>query len=194
MLTTSIGLLRRMRVTESRDAWCRFVDLYGPLIYRWNHAAGLQPADALDVSQEVMLHVLERVGEFERRRQGSFRAWLKAVSCNKFRSRVNRRRTERKYLASDLDVAALAMPHVPGWAPDYEADVLRQGLEVVRNEVEPRTWEVFAKVFIERREPRCVAEEMGIRRNAVHVIQCRMLARLARVVARFLEDAPLPPA
>ena len=30
--------------------------------------------------------------------------------------------------------------------------------------------------------------------DAVHVIQCRVLARLSRVVSRFLDDAPLPPA
>jgi RNA polymerase sigma-70 factor (ECF subfamily) len=193
MLTTSIGLLRRLRLTDSREAWCQFVDLYGPLIYRWNQAAGLQPADALDVSQDVMIHVLERVETFERRRQGSFRSWLRAVSCNMFRSCVNRSRSERKFLAADVDVATLPEVSGVGWAAHYERDILRRGLELVRSEVEPRTWEVFAKVFIERRDAGAVALEMGMRRNAVHVIQSRMLARLNRVVSRFLEDVPVPP-
>jgi len=194
MLTTSIGLLKRMRLTDSREAWCRFVDLYGPLIYRWNRAAGLQCGDARDVTQDVMLHVLERVGEFERRRQGSFRAWLRVVSTNKMRSHFNRRRSERRFLAADVDVASLEQASLASWAENYEHDVLARGLELVRREVEPRTWEIFAKVFLERREADAVAREMGMRRNAVHVIQCRVLARLNRVVSRFLEDAPLPPA
>ncbi len=181
-----------MRLTDSREAWYTFVDLYGPLIYRWNRAAGLQCGDARDVTQDVMLHVLERVGEFERRRRGSFRAWLRVVSSNKVRSHFNRGRSERRFRACDVDVATIENRSLTAWAENYQDDVLRRGLELVRREVDPRTWEIFAKVFLERRDAGAIASELGIRRNHVHVIQCRMLARLGRVVSRFLDDAPPP--
>ena len=37
------------------DAWRQFLRLYGPVVYGWCRHAGLQPADATDVGQEVFV-------------------------------------------------------------------------------------------------------------------------------------------
>jgi len=49
MLTTSVGMLKRLNLQKSPEAWESFVNLYGPLIYRWNLKAGLSAEDAKDV-------------------------------------------------------------------------------------------------------------------------------------------------
>src|SRR3954454_6421981 len=59
------------------DAWGRLARLYGPLVYAWCRQAGLQPADAEDVLQDVFVTVAARVGEFRHGRAGdTFRGWL----------------------------------------------------------------------------------------------------------------------
>jgi DNA-directed RNA polymerase specialized sigma24 family protein len=74
MLTTSVGMLKRLNLQKSQEAWQSFVNLYGPLIYRWNLKAGLGTEDAKDISQEVLLQVFRSIHNFERLANGSFRA------------------------------------------------------------------------------------------------------------------------
>ena len=55
-------LLVRIRDAGDQEAWGRFVDLYGPLIYGFLSKRGLQDADAADVTQDVMRQVALRNG------------------------------------------------------------------------------------------------------------------------------------
>ena len=81
--TISSELLREVR--EGDDlAWRRMVNLYGPLVYHWSRSAGLQPADATEVTQEVFCSVLASVETFERSKQNhSFRGWLRTITRHK---------------------------------------------------------------------------------------------------------------
>ena len=54
-------LLVRIRDARDQEAWGRFVDLYGPLVYGFLHKRGLQDADAADLTQDVMRQVATAV-------------------------------------------------------------------------------------------------------------------------------------
>ncbi len=56
--------------------------------------------------------------------------------------------------------------------------VLPIGLELVRAEFEPRTWEAFRRVAIERQPPVRVANELGMSIQAVYQAKSRVLRRL----------------
>lgn len=49
-------LLQAVRNRDS-EAWRRFVAIYGPTVFDWGRKAGLQPADAADVLQQVFVSV-----------------------------------------------------------------------------------------------------------------------------------------
>ena len=51
---TRHSLLLRLQTTCDQQAWDEFVAIYEPLVYRLARAKGLQHADALDLSQEVL--------------------------------------------------------------------------------------------------------------------------------------------
>src|SRR5947209_8056665 len=82
MAETSLTLLERLQREPDPAAWQRLVELYAPLIGRWLARSPLQPADHDDLTQEVLQIVVQKVPEFQRRRDGSFRAWLRVVTAN----------------------------------------------------------------------------------------------------------------
>src|SRR5690348_13310997 len=97
-METSLSLLDRLADggPGSEDDWRRLVDLYQPLLRAWLARAGVVSscADADDLVQDVLLVVFREVAGFQRRGQGSFRAWLRAILVNRtrdyFRSRQRR--------------------------------------------------------------------------------------------------------
>ena len=76
MTRTPVSLLVRLRDRSDRSAWARFVDLYGPLLYEWLHRRfHLQHDDAAEVSQDVLLAVVQEMPSFRYdQEKGSFRA------------------------------------------------------------------------------------------------------------------------
>src|ERR1700719_4533420 len=74
---TRASLLVRLRDPRDEAAWAEFVDLYAPLIYGYARKQGLQDADAVDLSQEVVSAVAAAVGRLEYDPgRGTFRRWL----------------------------------------------------------------------------------------------------------------------
>ena len=94
--TTSITLLARLRTDpRSPTAWEEFVRRYGPLLKAYCENWGLQEADAQDVTQAVLLKLVEKLREFQYDATRSFRAWLKTVTRNVVADEVRRNRASR---------------------------------------------------------------------------------------------------
>src|SRR5258706_12021873 len=75
--STRASLLVRLRDPRDEAAWTEFVDLYVPVIYGYARKQGLQDADAVDLSQEVITAVADAVRRLDYDRQrGAFRNWL----------------------------------------------------------------------------------------------------------------------
>src|SRR5260370_18084316 len=77
-----LPLLERLQQRPEPSAGQRLVDIYTPLIRRWLARSPLQNADHEDLTQEVLRIVVQKLPEFQRRREGSFRAWLRVVTVN----------------------------------------------------------------------------------------------------------------
>ena len=75
-------LIESLRGNDS-GAWMAFTSLYEPAIYRVASGAGLQHADALDVTQEVLAKVYRKIGQWNTHRSdGRFRGWLHRLAMN----------------------------------------------------------------------------------------------------------------
>src|SRR5262245_13990021 len=95
MAHTSLSLLERLRSRPDADSWRRLVELYTPLIQGWLRTHAVAPADADDLTQEVMTVVVRELPNFQHNHQrGAFRNWLRTVTVNRlrvlWRSRHNR--------------------------------------------------------------------------------------------------------
>ena len=79
--TTSVTLLGRLHQQPGdAAAWQEFVPRYRPRIYAQCLAFQLQPADAEDVTQAVLVRLVEKLPQFRYDPGQCFRAWLKTVT------------------------------------------------------------------------------------------------------------------
>src|SRR5262249_37727282 len=81
-MQTRLSLLLRPTRAGPCDepAWPRFVDHYGPMIFRWCQRHNLQETDAKDVTQQVMLKLATHLPAFSYDPTKSFRAWLRTLT------------------------------------------------------------------------------------------------------------------
>jgi len=193
---TSLSLLDRLRAMD-QDAWRRFVQVYGPLVYRWCRDSGLQDADAQDVGQDVLRSVTKAIADFDRRRgAGSFRAWLRVVTINKIRDLARRRQGQAAATGgSDANAAmhAFADPvSIADEASDAQVaveqqQVLRRAIEALLADCEETTRQAFWRVVVERQNPGNVAKELGISINSVYLAKSRLLKRLRDEFADLID-------
>ena len=189
--TTRASLLLRLRDPQDHDAWVEFVSLYEPVVYCVLRRAGLQDADALEMSQELFLAVNRNIGRWEfGAERGSFRGWLRRVTRNLVVSWVRRQKRQVKTSSLDLDALLESQPTVDSPETDEFDGELRRALfhqasEQVRGEVRPQTWQAFWEVAVSGTSVAETASKLGMTAGAVCVAKCRIIARLRAVVAEI---------
>jgi RNA polymerase sigma-70 factor (ECF subfamily) len=190
---TRASLLVRLRDPRDADAWREFVDLYAPLIYYHARKRGLQDADAVDLSQEVISAVAGAVGrlEYDPSRR-TFRSWLFTVVRRKL---SNWRRAQRHRPRGSGDSATHRLleqsPAAEGTASDWEAEwqerVYAWACEQVRGDVSAATWQAFWRTAIDGQPGKRVAADLGLSVAAVYHARSRVLARLKALVQSVQE-------
>jgi RNA polymerase sigma-70 factor (ECF subfamily) len=195
---TSLTLLDRIRQRD-QQAWERLVGLYSPLVYHWCRQAGLQPADAEEVGQEVFLAVARGIATFHHDRAGdTFRGWLRTITRNK----VLDHRTPPGGKGAGGSDAQQRLQRLPSAEPATENDadsehaekaiLYRRAVELIESSFEPSTRRAFWLVM-SGRKAKDVAAELGLSATAVYVAKSRVLHRLREEFAGLLDwPAPQP--
>lgn len=189
--STSPSLIQRARALDP-GAWRRLCEIYGPLVYGWARAKGLQDTDAADVGQEVFRTVAARLADFRRDRPGdTFRGWLWTITRHKlgdhFRARANRPQSADGPTVQ-FRIAELAEDPTDGSigvADSAERRVLRRALALIEVEFEPKTWQAFWQTTVDERPADDVAAKLGMTRPAVRQAKYKVLRRLR---AEMLDD------
>ncbi len=184
MSETSLTLLKRLQQQPDPAAWQLLVDIYAPLIGRWLSRCPLQYADHEDLTQEVLQIVVRKLPEFQRRREGSFRAWLRVVTANCLRAHW-RSAKHRPTATGDSDFARMLQeleeplsPLAQAWDEEHDRHVVRRLLELIEPQFEPTTLDAFRRVVMDGQKPVEVAAELGVSVNAVLIARSRVLRRL----------------
>jgi RNA polymerase sigma-70 factor (ECF subfamily) len=171
-----VSLLERLRQPGDAAAWDWFARLYTPLLFFWARRTGLQESDAADLVQEVFALLLRKLPEFHYEWGRSFRGWLRTVLVHKWRE-LNRRRVLPTREGVPLD--ELADPEtVELSGDDYQGELIRRALALLRPDFRPATWEAFWQTAVLGRTPAETAAELGLTVNAVQIARCRVIQRL----------------
>jgi RNA polymerase sigma factor (sigma-70 family) len=191
---TRRSLLLRLRGGQDAEAWSEFVSIYEPLVYRLVRKRGFQHADALELTQEVLLAVSRSIDRWDvDPHRGSFRGWLSRVSRNLMVNLlVNQRRHPRG--VGDTDFQRLLAEQVdPACEESQEYDLehrrsqFRWAAARIRHEFRPATWQAFWKTCVDGLPIRRVADELGMSAGAIYVARSRVMARLRGCVSDMQE-------
>ncbi len=163
------------------------------MVYGWCRRAGLQPADAADVGQEVFAAVARSIHTFRHDRPGdTFRGWLFTITRNKLRDRQTPLGATG-IGGSDALRQMAELPteeqHEPTPAPEANERQAfwRRQIEMVRGEFEPRTWEAFWRAFVDGEAAANIAADLGISTNAVYLAKSRVLHRLREELSALID-------
>ena len=188
---TPLSLLERAR-TNDADAWRRLVELYRPLVLFWCAARKVDPTDAEDVAQGVLVAAAAGLDRFHHDRPGdTFRGWLRAITHNQVRLHVRRNHGRPQAVGgSDAWQSLQAVANPPaGDDVDEQAEVgqlYRRAVEQVRGEFEEPTWQAFWLTTIEGRLPGALADVLGMTPAAIRQAKSRVLRRLKQEMGELL--------
>lgn len=183
--STDAGLLEGIR-TRDEEAWKRFVDQYSSLIYLWCRNCDLQPADALDVSQQVFHAVSRSISTFARDSgKRGFRGWLFVVTRNMIRNYLSRTLGgPQPQGGTSIQLQLLDQPEsideesLTGSNSSSGDSSMQATLDATRARFDERTWKCFWLIAMEGHSAVEVAEQLGMTSAAVRQAKYRVVQRL----------------
>jgi RNA polymerase sigma-70 factor (ECF subfamily) len=192
-METSVSLLERLAGAPTEDDWRRLYDLYQPLLRAWMARAGVAASDVDDLVQDVLLVVFRKVGGFERRGQGAFRAWLRTILANRVRDYFR----GQKYLPTatgdsdflrrldELESPDSALSRL--WDREHDEHVATALMQRVQGDFTPVTWEAFRRHVIEGKPAVEVAKALDLTLNSVLLAKSRVLKRVRQELAGLVD-------
>jgi RNA polymerase sigma-70 factor (ECF subfamily) len=146
-----------------------------------------------DLTQEVLVVVFRELPSFERRRDGSFRAWLRQITVNRMFAFWKTRRKQPLAMGGQETYQLLAQladstsDLARQWAQDHDSHVFQKLLAMVEGDFEPSTWQAFTRFAVEGRPAAQVAGELGLTESAVVQAKFRILKRLREEAGELLD-------
>ncbi len=194
MNTTSLGLLERLKHAKpDASEWRRLRDIYLPMIRHWLSRLPDLHHEVDDLTQEVLVVLFRELPSFERRRDGSFRAWLRQITVNRMHAFCKTRRKQPLAMGgpeTDQLLAELADPTsdlARQWDQDHDKHVFQKLLAIVEGDFEPTTWQAFTRFAVEGQPAAQVARELGLTESAVVQAKFRILKRLREEAGELLD-------
>lgn len=180
------NLLAEIRDPDDHLAWERFVNMYSPLIHRFCRTHGLQEADALDVTQDVVIQVSRSISTFEYdRSKGRFRSWLGTIA----RNRILRHWKQKQRRQAGENVAEQQLTTSEGlWTDLYNAHILESALEHVRRTSSDAKWKAFELAWLRDTPAVDVARMMDRRIEWVYKTKSQLLQKLKAQVEFLAAD------
>ncbi len=180
---TRPSLLLRIRDPRDRQAWQDFSDLYRPVVCQMARHHGLQPADAEDLAQQVLIAISHAIERYEPENgQAKFRTWLKTIAR---RSIINaltrgfRDRGEGGSIALDLlHGQPDAGEQTQSLMMQYRREVFAVAAKQIREEFQADTWDAFWRSVVVGEPIDSVARALGRSKGSVYTARSRVMKRL----------------
>ena len=190
---TRDSLIAQIRDPADQEAWEQFVQIYRPVVKRIAIKRGLQPADAQDLSQQVLISVAGSIGRYQKSSESvRFRHWLRRVARNAIINAITRRPAD---IAAGGSAVLDLLDELP--QPDkvtaemiafeYRRELYLRAAEMVRVDVAADTWAAFEMTVFDGVSVEAATRELGKSVGAIHAARSRIMKRL-RDAIRTLEE------
>jgi len=194
---TPTTLLKRLREGADVLAWDEFFQRYWRLVFTFARRRGCSDHTAEEIVQDVMLTVFEKrdVYRYDPER-GQFRDWLGTLVRNKVVD--HRRRPSGRIRGrgghSDLAVTEAEADNASpddAWEAAFEESLLVILLDVIRREMNPRTYQAFELFSLHQVPAAKVATTTGLTPNAVYQARKNVFRRLTELGATYRDAGQL---
>ena len=190
---TRQSLIFRLHDVGNQAAWGEFVEIYEPMIERIAIRLGMQRADAVDATQEVLLHLTKVVDRWKpiENSQGSFRGWLYRVARN-----VMIRWMQGHDLKA-IGTGHVATENLLKDQPDrgegdlvdleFQRQVFAQAADNIQSRFHSKTWHAFWQTLVNAQPIDQVAAALEMSPGAVYVARSRVMKQLRSEVQRICD-------
>ena len=184
---TSTQLLNLVKA-NNREAWEKFVDLYGPMIYHWCRELGVGPEDSADLTQEIFVELTLKLNQYRRSKQHKFRSWLKTITIRRVID--FRRKNDPVAGVGGTNVELMEQQiadqeKVPDDGHEQEAEVVEPIAELVqaainsvRRTSSEKSWEAFRMTTLGGMNATEAAKALDMTPDAVRQAKKRVKKRL----------------
>lgn len=192
-METSVSLLERLSGRPTELDWQRLVDLYQPLLRAWALRSGVPETDADDLVQETLSVVVQEVSDFQRRRTGSFRSWLRTILVHRLRDYFRSTRYRPVATGDSEFVERLNQLESPAsqlsqlFEREHDQYVANKIMRMVQGDFEPASWQAFRRQVLDGSSAAEVAAELRMSPNAVLLAKSRILKRLRMELAGLID-------
>jgi RNA polymerase sigma-70 factor (ECF subfamily) len=198
-LSTDPSLLRRLHDDPTDGAaWDEFVCRYGPLIHEWCRRWKVQPADAADVTQDVLVKLVRQMGRFRYDPAKSFRAYLKTLTRYTWYELLKKQPDPVENGAEDP--SSVNLDDVPArrdlervLEEEFDQELLGKALALVARRVDPHTWEAFRRMTYEGQSGKEVAHVLGMKVATVYKARSNVFRRIKETIRKLEGPAPDQP-
>jgi RNA polymerase sigma-70 factor (ECF subfamily) len=192
-METSDTLLGRLADAPTEEDWRRLDDLYRPLLRAWMARAGVAASDVDDLVQDVLLVVYRKIGGFERRGKGAFRAWLRTILAHRVRDYFRGQKyrpaatggSDLLRRLDELESPDSALSQL--WDREHDQHVAAALIQRVQGDFTPPTWEAFRRHVMEGEPAVEVAKALDLTLNSVLLAKSRVLKRVRQELAGLVD-------
>jgi RNA polymerase sigma factor (sigma-70 family) len=188
---TLLGLLRAKPVDP--NAWQEFIRRYQPRIHAYCIAYPLQPADAEDVTQNVLLKLFSKMREFRYDSARSFRAWLRTVTRRVLLDFLAERQQQQgsgdSAVVRLLDNLEARESLAQQLEAEFDRDLFDEALKRVRPRVPAQQWDAFRLTALEGLSGVQAGKQLGMLVATVYTAKSKV-QKLVRDELRQLEGPP----
>ena len=186
--STSPTLLGQLqRDPNDEEAWREFVRRYGPKVYRWCRSWKLQPADANDVTQNVLLKLVRRMRTFHYDPTRSFRAWLKTLTHHALSDFLKDCRAKGSGVTEPLQETAARDSLVQSLQEEFDQELLDEALARVRLRIAPKKWAAFRLTALDGLSGKEAAAQLDMKVATVFTAKSKVL-QMVQEERRRLEE------
>lgn len=190
---TRDSLLVQVRDPQNARAWELFTRIYRPVIYRLARRRGLQDADAVDLTQQVLMAVASTIDRWESQDHTvRFRHWLRRVTKNAIINALSRSPRDRAAGGSSVQALLESAPQPDDETEqevetEYRRELYLQAASIVRRDVQPETWQAFESTVIDGQNIEHTASQLDKSVGTIYAARSRVMRRLREAV-RELEE------